>query len=1396
MIKSKALEVNIADYHVDVTIDPKYEILQDVMSRYYGLMEGLNTFLLELSHPYKNWQFIVKEARNYALNYFHLLKDHPKGCETAHLFIDIFGNAVESANTAEIKADAADNLLAFLLKILKDAGEDLGKFIPVIDGALKMIRCYPDDYFFLFIKSYYNIKRISDGILSFSPEKKFNHKELNLLLIKYLQYAYACWLNTEDPQRWLEEEAGEIADKEKFGAVFRDISHAQLSNWNTRLYLIAQSGKLGSANLTKRLVDLPDYNDIADSYRGIPARLLAAGGEKGSGNQWKVMFLFQIMSVPGLSNLHEEALRDINRTLSWLIENEKYWNIDTLIQKTFSILKDQTNRFPATALNCVVNMGKGIYQTDDSELITLFIESLVNLRFQTPKIRGVGNDWQVEANHAHIQNIRAWLELIKLNPKWSTRLLSCLIIYLSLFGIYIKDTDLFPRDITGLLNSDIEPVYDLIKQLTRLFPAYFNDIGAEGVLREVSTQVDELYHRKDVLIHFLRKQSHVESSNRIIRFMEAVLEFWTTREKKGLKPFLPPSIYSQITNSGIYIDGVHKVMFQLRRLGINPPKDLLTINEKEIQDLLEGMASDPDVDVKRAGLAISLYKLLYQKYSLDFFEIQNYLAHFSTKAFPGLNRLKEALAEPDLKKKLYMLLRYLKMLKKLILSGEVYEIREDIYKKRHITVDIPSMYGSYHETKFDALGLTFRIESLINALFDELIDTINLSLITKATFYQIFAVIRLFDEALKLDGISSVEIERQLDLLAHSLEVKGFTFTQYLDIFKGFARAIKNIINDHFHNIHEQNLNRILSMMPAEELLPKYLPNDRNLEADRLRHRVSEIFFRDQIAHSLGLQQLDVFITRTLNTLFQQSSKLPKGKLHQLLLYDPESAMISINQTDNRVSSIISLGNKGFNMVMLKNFGLPVPSGFIITTEVFRCRQVIDSYPPAENNFKEQVRHHISDLENATDKEFGNPANPLLFSVRSGSPISQPGMMDTLLNVGINEDIVSGIAAKTGNAWFAWDNYRRFLQCYGMSFGLERDIFDDIIAEFKQKLGIPLKRKFTGEQMRAVALGYKNRVREAGFEVEDDPFDQLCQAIKNVFSSWGSDKAETYRTILSISNDWGTAVIIQSMVYGNISPNASGTGVFFTHNPRWSGDTLRLWGDFTVGNQGEDVVSGLVKTMPISIIQQDTEMRDTDITLESHFPEIYSALKDWANTLIYKKGYSPQEMEFTFESRSAKDLYLLQTRDMAMRERKDVLRFDHGDIAKERYLSHGIGVSGGAMGGRVVFSLEEIERWRQAEPDTCLILLRGDTVPDDIREINATDGLLTARGGLTSHAAVIAHRLGKTCVVGCEALICNEKDRVSTINRVLIKSGEFISIDGQEGTIYRGKLSLSNTKTQ
>jgi pyruvate,orthophosphate dikinase len=307
-------------------------------------------------------------------------------------------------------------------------------------------------------------------------------------------------------------------------------------------------------------------------------------------------------------------------------------------------------------------------------------------------------------------------------------------------------------------------------------------------------------------------------------------------------------------------------------------------------------------------------------------------------------------------------------------------------------------------------------------------------------------------------------------------------------------------------------------------------------------------------------------------------------------------------------------------------------------------------------------------------------------------------------------------------------------------------------------------------------------------QVLEDPLDQLFMTINAVFSSWESARAETYRKIMGISDDWGTAVTVQEMVFGNISPQA-GAGVFFTHNPRWSGDTLSPWGDFSLENQGEDVVAGLVRTLPISVKQQEIEMRDTDITLETHYPAFMRPSANGRPSSFSKRLEPPGDGIYLRRSVCRRHLPAPDP-GHGHPGAQNRARLRRGGQFEDHYLGHGIGVAGGAMSGRAVFTLAEIDRWRETEPDTALILIRGDTVPDDIKEIYASDGVLTARGGLTSHASVVAHRLGKTCVVGCGTLVCNEKEKTALFNQVVIRSGDHISIDGREGSVYQGIMKI------
>jgi len=402
-----------------------------------------------------------------------------------------------------------------------------------------------------------------------------------------------------------------------------------------------------------------------------------------------------------------------------------------------------------------------------------------------------------------------------------------------------------------------------------------------------------------------------------------------------------------------------------------------------------------------------------------------------------------------------------------------------------------------------------------------------------------------------------------------------------------------------------------------------------------------------------------------------------------------------------------------------------------------------------------------------------------------------PGMMATIHNVGLNPEIVDSFAKATGREYLAWDNYRRFLQSWAMAKGMERDAFQVLMNEAKTRHQVQVKKEFTPAQMRELAQDYEHNIRAAGIGIPEDPWLQLTGAIEMVLDSWNTPKTEEYRGLMDISEHWGTAVIVQAMVFGNLGPE-SGSGVVFTAHPYRKVRRVALWGDYAPGDQGEDIVSGLVATYPVSVEQAELDGRAPELTLEKKFPEIYEALLQISRELVYEKGWNPQEIEFTFEGPEAEKLAVLQTRDMITIEKRE--RFWSFALKpkelEQHLLGKGIGVSGSALAGKAVFTTENVRELRALDPKTPLILIRQDTVPEDIKEISLAEGLLTARGGQTSHASVVAVRLGKTCVVGCNTLKVYETEERAEINDHVIRFGDPVSIDGRLGLLLKTALPV------
>ena len=1402
-IESDALRANLLETAGEVVIADDLRLLLDMVHKYRGIHANLEKLLYEICHPFRNWNLILPQLRSFVLKNSNHFIAHPQGPESFRLFSRIFLGVVEDSRRSPGLLDqTAGALILWLEKIVSLLDENsILRFAEPLNELLCRLGQEGEEENLLLthiVHGQHPIKKFAARILELADDNtsSFDFLPLAGFARTVQQKTYVSWLQEDDPLPWFLDRCGIKAENFRFGGIFVRISHATLQGHLATVQgLDLEKDPIGSLRC---VLELPAGIDIVKYYREIPNLLVEhmGDGRPGEGQPSaldpgvendKLLFLFKIMDTAGLHLIHEEMLREINRSLVQLIRQQSFEEIEEFLLITFKLLKVNVRKYPHTSLQCIQVLGGEVFDRGNSRMVEAFLWGVVRFGFQHANVRGVDEDWQPLANPAHLSNIRVWLHLIMREPKWCSTLFSALIIHLKLSGTCVKDTDLFQRDITELLNHPIEPIYNLAKQFTKLMPVFYNEIGSEGELRDVSTELDEIHRRKDVLIHFLRKQGHVESSNLIVDFIQAIFLFWKTRDKNLLHPFLPVEVLNQVQVNGPFVDSQRLLVQRLwDEMSFRRINDLLAVDQEAVTQFLKRQGDIEAHESRRFELLVKMYRLLYKKYMLGFEELRSELIQAVHDGFPEMEKLLVNLQHDDTESSLEALLDSLEGLKEIILSPEKFEAREDIYYKRHIAVDIPSVYGRYKERKFDALSLTFRLENLANIYLEKLSVTVNLTFITQATFYSIVRSIKLFMQALRIDGISSRRLNTYLSLLSSSLKVRRFSYTQYLDIFRGLSEGVKDIIYAYYTNIHQNNLSLIIPQIGRENLLPKFMSLYDEGEIGTSVQRLSEAFFRDLIASTFGLQHLDNFILRIIQTLENQKTILDQNRLDLLMTYNPDKAISLLHRLNPFTHNLIHLGNKGYNLATLISDGKPVPPAFVITTEVFRCRDVVFGFSQAREDFMRRIRSSLNEVERLTGKVFGSPDAPLLLSVRSGGAISMPGMMATVHNVGFNEDLIEEYVERHDNAYLAWDNYRRFLQSWAMVSGMEREDFQVLMDEAKAKHQVSLKRHFSPEQMRELALSYQKLIRKRGLGIPDDPWLQLVNAIELVLDSWGTAKAIDYRKIMDVSDAWGTAVIVQAMVFGNRSDTA-GAGVVFTSHPYRKVHRVALWGDYAYGDQGEDIVSGLVTSCAVSMEQAQLDGRAVEDTLERRFPAIYARLLEISRELVYEKRWNPQEIEFTFEGPNPEDLYLLQTRDMITIKKKEHLNvFVDSDELVPSHLGQGIGVSGSALSGLAVFTEENITELRRRLPNTPLILIRQDTVPEDIKVINMADGLLTSRGGQTSHASVVAVRLEKTCVVGCKALRVYDTGQYCEIGGIRLGLGDEVSIDGRTGAVLRG----------
>ena len=1369
---SDALRANIGRTAQEVVIPERYAPLIDAVQGLHGVRTSLTETVGEYFHTFRNVDMIVEGLQTTLLRNWPYFERSADRSRSFGLLAELVLGLLETPLSAEQSSLLLRGLMVWSTEALN------GTYGSAYDESLVMIgeslvRLLPAQPLAFLERDVLLRDLVAAAARRPAPAAVFRDLYRRVLLLGYRRVKERL-----DVPSWAVAQGAGLTDPEAIATRFAFLAGERLTEQ------IAAAAKAPDADLLTAELH-PVLSDILGRAIGLLFRV------ENLEDRFAVCLYF--LKDDTLGYRQNEVMADLLGVVKQMLHPARHLDVEKILTRLTMFFRDRDNQFLLMRFKCYEAIGVAIGEAGNVRAADHLIADILYWKFQYPEISGATDEWETVVNPYHLPKIRCWMHIIESNPALYERLAAALNVQLRLGGVYIADTDLFQRDVTRFLAADIRPMYFVAKQLLRTLPVYFNEVGAEGELRAVSTQIDEICGRRDTLMHFLRKQLHAESSNRMVPFCRAVLRYWTTLEPSGLEPYLSENTMQMVRDEPQWAGGPHAALAGLRRLLGAPPLDelldrLLALEPAELEVQLGRVAADgeagADSDRRRVALLIRTFQLVVHKYSLSADDVGAAVGRHSDleakvrRTFARTLAAWQAHPLPAARDRLLdAALAVLRDLKAIILDPAPSEATENIYQKRHIAAGIPSIYGNYTEPKFDALGLSFRVENLVGRLLEDLVAEGVEPYVTRASLRRMGTAIGRFERALSIDGVDSRALGANLVLLDASFSSRNFTFGQYQNVFQFLVNSVTELSTTSILS-HDQVLHSVLTNDPRQ-------CEARGMSVDA----VAEMVLREVLVSALGMQALDRYAAAALRQIAMLNGRLGTQALTRMMNYDPERLVTPIHKLKAATDDQLSLGYKGLGLKEMASYGLRVPEGFVLTTELFSAMPAM-SFRPLYADTVQRVRVALGRLERQTGSRLGDTARPLLLSIRSGAAMSMPGLMTTFVNVGLNEALTEALAAEPRLGWAAWDCYRRFLQTWAMSDGIDRDFFDAIIAEFKGRYGVGQKLDFTAAQMREVALAYKTRAAAEGVVFVDDPFEQVVACILKVLESWDAVHARLYRQYTGVAEEWGTAVVVQRMVFGNLS-RESGSGVTFTHNPLEPySRQVRLFGDFAVRCQGEDLVGGLVFPLPISEAQRlgSSTYRGTEHSLERDYPDVYHELEAVARALVVERDFDPQEIEFTFESPAAADLYVLQKRGIVQEQAKDAAYFDTSSPNCGPPVAFGMGVAGGAYSGRVAVNAAQIDQLLAEDPDENIVLLRPDTVPEDIAMIARVSAILTARGGATSHAAVTAKRLGKTAVVDCMDLEVVEREGMARLAGDELHAGEWLSVDGRTGNIFLGRI--------
>ncbi|NOZ77673.1 MAG: hypothetical protein GXP48_00560 [Acidobacteria bacterium] len=897
-VASDALAANLALTRREVTIPVKDRVLIDAVSSYYGVRTLAERTLTELHHPFRNDLEVVSDLRQLSGAMLHYYDGSDQRAECMQRFESLFstmygfkpgGEALEGLVGAHVQfldALASSQNRSSYRDILVRSVDVLGRLnreerVPLLTHAG-------------------GIRRLAKR-LDWNPEIQERAAALYIELVRKNIHEWKHFL--EDPGRKFRMEPA--------GAAGPDIGRRVMEE------LEGIERQLASAHGIEAKLRVKTPDELLLEV----LRLMDRGPGRGKAARERIAMLVELLDVPELQRRSNEILRQLYFTLRKVCAEGELEDVAHAVDLITGCLTRYGSHSKRWLFKGIEQLGIEIARRGESQLVEHFIDRLIATGFEEPGIKGVTDTWDVEVNPNHLVCLRTWLSIVSTDPRQYERLLSALTIQLHFRGVFVKDTDLFQRDISALLNSNIGNSFSLVLQLVTYLPAFFNAVGSEGELRDASTQIDQVAHRQDPVIHYLRKQCHAESNSRLIGFAGAVYAWWSDGNREVLRPYLPDGVYEQLDGEDRWFAGAHAVVTALAtRRGITRDNlDAFSVND--LDEALETITDVEKIHRDRVLLLVRVWRLLRAKYDYDADQIVPAVESSLQVSHEIRSAFADACEHGESLEIVHAGNSVLEELKKIVTDPRPTEAFENIYYKRHIAVGIPSVYGTYHEAKFDALGLMLRLMRFLKPHLERCIEEFPTGFMTRWTLGRALKLMHEMLRALRVAGLRVRDLTAQIGLLEEVVALRSPTAAQYLDILGFISEALGRAVEINFIASHEPNLGAIISDVVGERGVT---------DPDELQGAIgslSDEFLRSVVTSTYAIQELDRFVGRVRGSLSSMTESLRSDACARLLSYRPDRLILPLHEDEPTRADLLQLGAKGAGLRRLTQLGFPIPEG-------------------------------------------------------------------------------------------------------------------------------------------------------------------------------------------------------------------------------------------------------------------------------------------------------------------------------------------------------------------------------------------------------------------------------------------------------------------------------------